>query len=187
MPATLMRFPAGLLLLMLSAAACDPVAGARKTVTGCDLTERFNLIHNGLPQSETAGSFVRHYDVIRNGVRRDAMVLVAPAEIRTSLAGIRGRVALEGLAAPVFNIGDGMQMDVLIADSQGRRKVFGCLFDPGRKAHDRAWIPLEIPMVLDGTPDSWLDIRLSAGARGDLVADWLALSAMRIVKKESGR
>ncbi len=187
MPLAPNRLLAGLLVVMLSAAACGTTSGVRQTIDGYDLAERFNLVHNEPPRAEGGVSFARHYEVTRNGVPRDAMLLVAPAEIRASLAGIKGQVILEGLAPPVFNIGDGIHMEIFLSDSHGCRKVFERSFDPGRRAQDRAWIPLEIPVELDGAASSQMGIRVSAGIQGDLVADWLALSSMRVVWKRSGR
>lgn len=108
------------------------------------------------------------------------MTLVAPLEIRASLAGLSGTHTLKLLATPVFNIGDGLQMDVLVGGAGALKQVYGRYFDAGRKAEDRDWIPLEIALDLSGAGDAYLEIRISGGPQGDLVADWLALAEVRL-------
>jgi hypothetical protein len=118
--------------------------------------------------------------VIRKGLRRNALIIVAPVRIEASLEGIRGKANLKGWAAAVFNVGDGLQMNVYLRRSGTRRQIAGRYFDPGRKADDRNWIPLEIP--LEVAEKDWLEIEISAGPQGDSVSDWLALSDLSLFK-----
>ena len=108
------------------------------------------------------------------------MLLVAPAVVRAPLAGYAGRCALRLLAAPVFNIGDGVQMEVILESSGTEETVYQQYFDAAREAENRKWIPLEITMDLPDGGDSFLLIRASGGPRGDLTADWLALAGLSL-------
>ncbi len=171
------------ILLIVCAAAIE---------TGCtvgsaplpDLSDRFvaDTIAGG-NRTVGGGSFTRHFRVVRNGVAHDAMVLEAPVTIRLALAAPAPGAVLECTSTPVFNIGDGMQLDVLLGEGGRRRVIFSRYYDAGRRLEDRAWIPLSIPLELQASPgDAELEIRVSGGPQGDLVADWLALSMVRIVQ-----
>jgi len=149
-----------------------------RSFTGADLAARFELV-----AGDGGGSFDRHYMVVRSGRRMDSMVLVAPATIRASLTGFAGNLILECLATPVFNVGDGMRMDVLLKNAAGERLVYTRYFDAARRAEDREWMPLSIPLDVPGGSASELIIRLSAGPQGDLVADWLALASVRLTQR----
>lgn len=132
----------------------------------------------------TRKHFTPHLGVVRQGRRRDAMVLVAPVVIRAPLAGISGRVCLTGFAAPVFNVGDGIQMDVWLVGDGADRRVFSRYFDPAHLAQDRAWIPFEIPIRLDGAvEDCQIEIRASGGPHGDHTADWLGVSSPTVSRR----
>ncbi len=173
-----------LFALDISAAACGTTPDRDSSGSNYDLADRFAVI-SGAGESPGSGnsSFVRHFQVVRNGDRRDAILLVAPVSIRASLSDFSGSVLLSLLSTPVFNIGDGIKLDVFLVGPGGESRIFSRYFDPGRQARDRAWIPLEIPVELDGAGRSQVEIRVSAGPRGDLVGDWLALSDLRIVQK----
>lgn len=150
------------------------------------LEERFNLIPAAsIMSGQQDRSFSRHYPVTRNGKRLDCLILVAPTTIRASLGEISGSVVLECAAAPVFNIGDGLQMDVLLAIGGKERMVYGRYFDPGRRSEDRDWIPLAIAFEAPEANDAELRIRVAGGPQGDLVDDWLALSAVHLRRKEA--
>jgi hypothetical protein len=131
---------------------------------------------------QDAASFASHFPVVRNGREEDAMRLIAPVAIQTSLSGLSGEFTLKMLAAPVFNLGDGFQMDVLVGGAGNRTQIYTRYFDAGRKAADRVWIPLEIPFELRGLADAYLEIRVSGGPQGDLVADWLALAEVHLAQ-----
>jgi hypothetical protein len=175
------------LLLMLSG-GCGPKAGIRQSPEGPDLADRFILITPPDRNVDGQKRLMRHEHVVRNGLARDAMVLVAPATIRMPVDGISGAAILEALSAPVYNLGDGMQMDILLSGSGHERLIYSRYYDAGRRLEDRAWIPLAIPLDPNGGPeDAQLEIRVSGGPQGDLVADWLALSAMRIVPRHASQ
>jgi hypothetical protein len=111
------------------------------------------------------------------------MLLVAPVVVRAPLEGIAGTLILEGFTAPVFNIGDGIQLEVFVLESGHERRVYDRYFDPGRRAGDRAWIPFSIPFDLGNSGGGSLEIRISAGPQGDLTADWLAIGSLRLVQE----
>ncbi len=56
---------------------------------------------------------------------------------------ISRRAAVELLATPVFNIGDGIQMDVFLVNGSNRNRICSRYFDAGRNAADRQWIAME--------------------------------------------
>lgn len=148
-----------------------------------DLTDRFSPVEH----AGAAASLMRRLSVTRKGSRRDAIVLVAPARIRASLHDVSGRLTLEGLAAPVFNLGDGIQMDISLMHSGTQRVVASRYYDSGRKAEDRDWAAISTPIEIDAAGDSQLEIRVSAGPQGDLVGDWLALSSLSLVRRIAER
>ena len=122
--------------------------------------------------------------VTRKGRREEALVLVAPVSVRAAFSGIAGAVNLEALAAPVFNIGDGMTLEIFLSDASGERRVYERLFDAGRRDSDRNWNALKIPIDL-GAGGPWqLVMRVSGGSRGDLTSDWLALANIRLRRRE---
>lgn len=120
--------------------------------------------------------------VIRKGLRRNAIIIVAPVCIQASLQGVSGKAMLKGWAAPVYNIGDGLRMDLYISRRGIRYQVGSRYFDPGRKAGDRDWIPIEVPLEIAEGEEDRLEIEISAGPQGDLVADWLALSSLSLFR-----
>jgi hypothetical protein len=127
------------------------------------------------------GSYESRMPVTRSGRTMQAAVLRAPVAVRLPLGKSSTVLALECLAAPVFNVGDGMLLQAAVVDGGREQVVFGRGFDAGRRAQDRDWVPLSIPLKPCRSADCALILRLSAGAQGDLVADWLALADVRIV------
>ena len=83
-------------------------------------------------------------------------------------------------AAAEFNVGDGFRMDVLVGGPGQTRRVYSRYFDAGRKAEDRRWISLEVPLDLTGSEGERVEVAVSGGPQGDLVADWLALAEVRV-------
>jgi hypothetical protein len=175
---------AGVMPVILFIGLCGCGAATRQKQSGkseFDLTDRFSLIS---PRAEPGEKeFDAHFEVYRNGQRRDSMILTAPAAIHASLAGFSGNMLLEGLATPVFNVGDGIQMDIFLRRNGTGKLIYNRYFDAGRRAEDRDWIPLSIPLELGISGDNWLEIRVSAGPQGNYTADWLALNAMHIVPR----
>jgi len=157
-------------------AECFKAAG-----TVIDLSDRFVVDGaSGKTGSAAIAAYSTHYPVARRGKRLDCMILVAPLSIRAPLGEIRGRMTLECLATPVFNVGDGFLMEVLVVSAGMERLAFSRYFDPGRSSEDRDWITLSIPLDFDSSRNAHLQIRVSAGPQGDLVDDWLALSGVRL-------
>ena len=146
-----------------------------------ELTDRFVAVKDVSVRRQSNRSFFPHQAVTRKGVKRDAMILAAPVAVRASLEGIVGGVELRGFVTPVFKVGDGIQMDVLLTSPTLATRIYSQYYDAGRRAEDRDWMPLAIRMDLSDTKDQWLEIRASAGPQGDLTADWLALSSLSIL------
>jgi len=140
-----------------------------------DLAGRFCLVE-GVSESFQASSAAA-----RNGEKKDAMILVAPVAVIASLTGIGGRGWLECMAAPVFNVGDGFVLEVVLS-RDGREEVISRrFFDPGRLKSDRRWMPLSMPIDFMESEAVELRFKLAGGPQGDLVADWLAIASPRIV------
>jgi len=177
---------AGAVVVLILEAGCAPAVVDGEAAPTLEIGDRF--VPEGVAggrRTEGGGSFTTHFKVVRGGIAHDAMVLEAPVTIRAPLGPIGPGAALECLSAPVFNIGDGMQMDVSLIEDGRRRAVFGRYYDAGRRLEDRAWIPLRIALeVLSPSSDAQLEIRVSGGPQGDLVADWLALSRVRLVQSQ---
>ncbi len=162
-------------ILALGAGSCEyPPAPVTNT-----FADGFKVVAGG----GGSDSFQRHTRVTRNGRQEDAMVLVAPITVRAPLHAPDGKSVLRLLATPVFNIGDGMNLDVFVESNGDRTKVFSRYFDAGRKVEDRAWVPLEIPLDRGGVANPHLEFAVSGGPQGDLVADWLALAELQIAPR----
>jgi len=173
----------------LALSGCSGAGGSQERRKTPDLTEQFQpTTTHGLPSDRRDKNFSRHYPVTRKGRRRDSMVLVAPVMVRAALRSIQaGSYALVCFATPVFNIGDGIQMDVLLASGGTERVIYQRYFDAARRVEDRDWIPLFIPLESNGAMDAELQIRVSGGPQGDLVDDWLALSEVQLVPRDTSR
>ncbi len=174
-----------LFCLLLILAASFVWSGCAKTETaattaagGIDLTDKLFPIHPADPELKVN----RNFAVVRNGVRKNSLALVAPVLVRASLQGASGKQLLEGLATPVFNIGDGIRIDLYLNRAGVRRAIGNRYFDSGRRGEDRAWISIAFPVDLH--KEDQLEIDVSAGPQGDLVADWLAFSSLRLVPRE---
>ncbi len=164
-----------LTMLMVLHSGCTPAVLSHVSSDDIDWPQRF------LVRGESdRRSFDRHSLVVRRGRQMDAMVLVAPVTIAASLTGVSGGQLLECLATPVFNTGDGIQMDIYLKTGAGEKKVYSRYFDAGRIASDRDWVPLSVPLDLGREASAELSIRVSGGPQGDLVGDWLALSSFRL-------
>ncbi len=172
-------------LLILLAASCvwsgcaETKTVAKRTVPDISLDGRL------LPADAAAAenNVNRNLAGVRKGLRKDTLTLVAPVSVQAVLPDASGKMMLEGLATPVFNIGDGIEMNLFLIRSGARRPVGRRYFDSGRRAEDRAWIPIAFPVDLRA--GDTLEIDVSAGPQGDLVADWLALSELRLVRRET--
>jgi hypothetical protein len=142
-----------------------------------DLTDRFSPAES----SQNSAHFEQNTPVIRKGVAKKALIISAPVSIHASLQGISGEMVFKGWAAPVFNIGDGLEMKLFLRRDGNRHPLGVRTFDAGRKAEDRAWVPIDIPLSLTGMDQ--LEIEVTAGDQGDLTADWLALSELTLLPK----
>jgi hypothetical protein len=141
-----------------------------------DLTERIQLVNASAGQA-----LEKHRIVTRKGKGKDCILLVAPTAIRASLHGAEGKRLLEFLAAPVFDIGDGIQLNVYVERSGARMLAGSRYFDPARNAGDRDWKAVAVPLqIQDGDQ---LQIEAAAGPQGDLTADWIGLNSIRLVPR----
>jgi hypothetical protein len=174
----LLHFIIAASLFLVGCAGGDRIRGGGADAV--DLTDRL-LPLNSVPSSDV--HVKRRLRVTRKGQGKDALVLIAPSSMVASLQGISGAMVLEGSAAPVFNVGDGIQMNLFLKRAGTRHAVGSRYFDPGRKAEDRDWIPIAVP--LDLIVKDQLEIEISGGPQGDLVADWLALSSWHLVQRSN--
>ena len=166
--------------------ACGPATPALPPhEAGVDLLDRLAVVRQGTDAAGNSHSVRRREWVVRRGRGLVTTTLLAPVVVRAGLAGLSGRFTLKLLASPTFNVGDGVQLEVLAGGAGGLRPVCSRYFDAGRLAGDRDWIPLEGPLSLSGAADAYLEIRVSAGPEGDLDADWLALAEARIVPEKA--
>jgi hypothetical protein len=146
-----------------------------------------DLMNKLVPEESASldNQFYRHMQVVRRGDRRDSMILVAPVAVRASLHGISGQMILKGFATPLFNIGDGIQLNIFLKRDGGGLQLIGSrYFDAGRNGEDRNWIPIAISLNPD--KNDQLEIEVSTGPQGDSTADWLALSSMCLIRTNAG-
>jgi len=146
-----------LALLFIAIGVSVIISGCAKTAEvqqraaeGMDLIDRLAPITPVAPDMHVS----RNSSVIRNGLQKDALILVAPVSVRASLRGSSGRLMLVGLATPMFNIGDGIQMDLYLSRTGERHFIGNRYFDSGRRAEDRKWIPIAFPVDL-GKKMNW--------------------------------
>ncbi len=183
-PVLLLNLRRALMMLpisgLLASGGCSRADGIRSNVAeGVDLTDRLMPSSHVIPDQ----NINRDLPVIRKGMRKNALILIAPASVRASLKGVSGKLMLHGLATPVYNIGDGIRMDLFLNRAGRRYPVGNRYFDPGRSIEDRAWIPIAFPM--DVAENDQLEIEVSGGPQGDLVADWLALSSWHLMHRKT--
>ncbi len=138
-------------------------------------------------KGEGTGAFDVRYPVVRKGLRRDCLLLVAPISIRAQVVAAGGSYVLEASCTQVFNVGDGIRMDVYLLERGHRRSVYSRYFDAGRQAGDRDWVPVAIPIEIGQPQDTQIEIEASAGPQGNLDADWLALSSVRLAWRGGSR
>ena len=181
-PIAILAAGIGFIILFTSLCGCGAPPGLEGDKKfAADLTEQFSVI---TPRNDSeAREFYAHFPVTRKGIRKDSMVLTAPTAIQASLAGFTGPVRLRGAATPVFNVGDGIQLELFLREDAARKCIYSRYFDAGRLAEDRDWISLSAPLELKDSTDNWLEVQISGGPQGDLTADWLALSAIHIEPK----
>jgi hypothetical protein len=171
--------------LWLGVVACPDPARSRPGDPDVllDLSWGFSPVTPVDGRSAGGSGFLRQ-PVTRKGRREEALVLVAPISVRATISGIAGAVNFEALAAPVFNVGDGIKLEIFLSDASGEKRVYEGHFDAGRRDSDRNWTALKIPFDL-GAGGSWqLEMRVSGGSRGDLASDWLALAKPRLRRRE---
>jgi hypothetical protein len=170
-----------LIAVLFCCTGCGGRSGIQKTESKVlDLTDRFLPAEFSPPDAH----FEQNLYVNRRGVRKSALVVAAPTSLCASLQGISGNVILKGWAAPVFNIGDGLEMNLFLRRGKTRFPIFRRGFDAARIDADRAWVPIEI--ALDLTGEDRLEMDVTAGPQGELTADWLALSGFGLVTPNSG-
>jgi hypothetical protein len=141
----------------------------------------FSLLGRFVPSTPGAGggSLLGPIVVDRAGVKKRAMVLVAPVAATASLGGFSGRIELKFTTVPVFNVGDGIRMEIRVIDDGPPVLVCSRYFDPGRRFEDRRWTPMSVSMDLH-SKDPRLEIRVSGGPEGNLTGDWLAFAGLQI-------
>ncbi len=111
------------------------------------------------------------------------MLLIAPVTAVAETTGFEGSYTLEAWCTQVFNTGDGIQMKIYLAGQGSRKEIYSRYFDAGRRAEDRDWVPICVPLSLGQEP-ARIEIEASAGPQGDLVGDWLAVSSAHLVPRK---
>jgi hypothetical protein len=152
--------------------------------TGCSRARGpvpFSLLGRFVPATPGAGRGLLMGPMVvdRAGIKKRAMVLVAPVTATASLEGCSGRVELKFAIVPLFNVGDGIQMEIRIVDDGPPVIICSRYFDPGRRFEDRRWTPMSVAMDLH-SKDPRLEIRVSGGPEGNLTGDWLAFAGLQI-------
>ncbi len=160
-------------------AGCSKPGDRESESAAVNLKERF-VATTPVPRDMLSN---RDLEVTRRGVRRKSLILIAPVSVRASLGGVKGKATLKGWAAPVFNVGDGIRMDVFIHRAETLHPIGARYFDAGREAEDRDWIPIEYD--LDLKEGDRIEIKVSGGPQGDLTADWLALGSLGLTRKNN--
>jgi hypothetical protein len=174
------RFKLYLLALFLIAASIGFYGCGSDRLPANDAESAIDLSTRLLPiDSGSGGNPEKRMDVVRKGIKRNSIVLVAQSVIRVSLQGVSGKRTFKFWAAPVFEVGDGMQMNLYLRRTGERFFVGGRYFDSGRKSEDRDWIAIEAPLEI--REGDQLEIEVSPGPQGDSSADWLALGELRLV------
>jgi hypothetical protein len=142
------------------------------------------MLERFVPAKQAAGrsSLLNPIVLDRAGSKRRAMVLVAPASAIAPLGGDSGRIELQLEAVPVFNVGDGIQMEIWLRDDGPPVRICSRYFDPGRRFEDRRWTSVTVEMNVHRN-DAQLEIRVSAGPEGNLTGDWLAFADVSISRK----
>jgi hypothetical protein len=160
-------------MLALAGALSGCRRGSSSADPALNLTERIHLVN------AKAGQILeKHRIMARNGRERDCIMLVAPMVVQAALYGAEGKRTLEFLAAPVFNIGDGVLLNVYLERAGSRISAGSRYFDPARKAEDRRWTSVAIPVQVE--EGDQLQIEVAAGPQGDLTADWIGLNSIRL-------
>ncbi len=173
------------LFAALSGAGCGEgttTRNAKESARGLDLTDRFYAPGAAL-KGAGSGTFDRHYDVVRKGRKMDSLLLIAPVKAVVDIKNLAGTYLLEGWFTQVFNTGDGIQMDIYQVAEGQRRNIYSRYVDAGRCGQDRDWIAFQVPLSLESGQSTRIEIAASGGPQGDLVADWLAVSSLRLIQK----
>ncbi len=163
------------------ATGCNKAPDHKVEVAGAIKAELFSPVAQG--SQAITGSFSPHFEASRNGLRRDSMLLVAPVAIQAPMPEVSGRASLEGFVAPVYNIGDGILLEMTVRNSDVGNVVYSRYIDPGRCASDRAWNEFSIPLDPGNGKARYLELRVTAGPQGNLLADWLVVSGLRVVQR----
>jgi hypothetical protein len=128
-----------------------------------------------------SGSLSRNFPVTRKGIRRNSLILRAPAGMQLPLRGLSGRARFRAYTACVFNVGDGVRMDIVLTGGGFERKLLSRVYDAARRAEDRDWIPIDVEIDIAENTSHFLQVSVSAGPQGDLTGDWLALASPELV------
>lgn len=158
-----------LIFIVLPAVGCDSAAPPEAGTFDARFT----------PKDPLKSDSVTRMRVERRGETKEALVLRAPSAVSASIGECREPCVFRASIAPVFNVGDGFEMNVWLSDGKGSQKIYSRCIDAGRRFEDRSWIPIRIPIEFR-TGDARLEIQVTGGPLGDLTADWLALAEMRI-------
>jgi hypothetical protein len=173
-------------VLLLALSGCAPVSRSIPLLTGVLLEDAFGLkAANGQALS---GESRRppHFSLVRAGTRRNGLLLVAPEVVSAPLPGLAGKMEFRCFVAPVYNIGDGVILEIVLEAEDRERVLLRRRLDAGRRAEDRQWNELVVPLQIPRDGASLLlrasggDPEDNPGTGVDLVADWLVIADPRL-------
>jgi hypothetical protein len=168
-----------ILLVAIFGASCRGQAPPSSPAGAWDLGSSF-------AGAVSAPSSVRDFPLVRAGERHAGVALIAPARLSVPVGASRGAFDFHCLAAPVYNVGDGTKLEIYREGREGRRKLFERYFDAARRSEDRRWTTISVPLDV-GDAGVQIVLVVSGGARGDMVADWLAIAEPRLSRRTGGQ
>jgi hypothetical protein len=113
---------------------------------------------------------------IRDGQRRDTLILQAGGRFDTGIITANSFHCVSLVAAMPFNFGDGAVLKISVADGNSIEPAAELMLDPAHVRAHRKWIPVRFGIPA-GRQQLRLVFEVTAGIRGDAIADWLGLAA----------
>lgn len=142
-------------------------------------------LSSALAHAASPPGSIGDFTMVRAGERRNGVALIAPVRISVPVNSTRGSFEFKCFAAPVYNIGDGVTLEILWEDRSGARSLLRRRFDAARRSEDRRWAEISVPVRIE--EGGRIVFAASAGPGGDLVADWVAVAEPRIVERDGIR
>jgi len=156
-------------------AACGPGRSRPVAPMPGDLSEE-------LASAASPPGSIRDFTMVRAGERRRGVALIAPVKLSVPVNETHGLFEFRCFAAAVYNVGDGVTLEILWEDSSGARRLIERRFDAARRREDRRWAEISVPLKIEGR--GHIVFAASAGASGDLVADWVTVAQPRVSPRD---